>query len=215
MSAYFDSYQCFGDENKANDIIHEAIEKLKAEMTDQAKALVTEYAVAKAQKERLESEIRKLKMEADDLKAHYQQLNQVNLPKEYVQNMVMAIAGDYAPGDKVWVIKSEAVQKVCSNCFGDGEVKIKYCDSGKTEKIQCPICNGRGKKTVTVRRCEKTHVRKVNVKLNFDSNSIRYWTTDTLEIYGIEYPIPLSRVYPTMEAAQKAIEEMDKKEKKA
>ena len=213
MSAYFDSYQCFDDEKKADEIVHEAIEKLKAEMTDQAKALVLEYAMAKAQKDRLESDIKKLKEEVADLKAHYQRLNQFDLPKEYVQNMVKAITGDYAPGDKVWVIKGEKVQEICPNCSGAGEIDIRYCDNGKTDRIKCPKCNGRGKKTFVKRHCEETRVLNVNVKLDFYSDNVRYWTTDTLVIRGIEYPVSIDKVYPTVEAAQKAIKEMDEMEK--
>ena len=209
MSAYFDSYQCFYDEKKANDIVHEAIEKLKAEMTDQAKALVTEYTVAKAQKARLEAEIEKLKTETDDLKAYYQRLNKTELPKEFIQNMVKAISGDYAPGDKAWVIKESVSQEKCPNCYGNGKINIKYCDTGKLDEIECPRCKGKGLVVLTKRSCDEVRVRKVNVKLNFDSRGVRYWSTDTIEIQGMEYPVSADRVYTTMEDAKKALKKMD------
>ena len=213
MSAYFNSYQCFDDENKADDIIHEAIEKLKAEMTDQAKAVIAEYAVAKAQKERLEAEIEKLKTEAEDLKAYYQRLNSTELPKEFVQNMVKTVSGDYAPWDKAWMIKESVSKDLCPYCYGKTKINIKYCDTGKLDEIECPRCKGKWYVVLTKRSCEEVRVREVNVKLNFDSHAVRYWTTDTIEIQGMEYPVSADRVYPTIEDAKKALKKMEAKEK--
>ena len=201
MPAYFDSYQCFDDENKADDIIHEAIEKLKAEMTDQAKAVIADYAVAKAQKEQLEAEIEKLKTEAEDLKAYYQRLNSTELPKEFVQR------------DKAWMIKEKVSQEKCPDCYGKKKISIKYSDTGELDEIGCPRCKGKGFAVLIKRSCEEVRVREVSVKLNFDSHGVRYWTTDTIEVQGMQYPVSSELVYPTIEDAKKALEKMEAKEK--
>lgn len=212
MSAYFDSYECFDDEKKANDIVADALKKLKAEMTDKAKALVQEYRMAEAEKARLTREIGKLKEEASDMKAYYERLTNTNLPLEFIQNMARAVCSDYAPGDKAWIVENHHSAGICPNCQGLGKVKITYVDNGKRDEIQCPRCNGRKALNCFSHTSKEARVTEVNLKLCFDSHGVRYWDTDCIKVSGCSDLLNVKDVYKTKEDADKAIKDIEDKE---
>lgn len=212
MSAYFDSYECFDDEKKANDIVADALKKLKAEMTDKAKALVQEYRMAEAEKARLTREIGKLKEQATDLKAYYEQLSCTDLPREFMRNMVKSAGGEYAPGDKAWIIDYSFSQQRCQFCNGDGVTTITYCDNGKKDKIKCPHCGGKGVLNRTDRHSKEVRITDVDLKLCFDRDRVQYWNTECIRVTGCDGVLHVKDVYKTKEDADKAIKALEEKE---
>ena len=214
----FAGVDCFEDSSEADEIIRDAAEKLQALMTDRAKELVTDYTkassnlnqirreiyYAKAEKKRVQEELECAKTSLDNYKNN-------NLPRELVQKMAKAVCGDFAPGDKVWIITHECHCSPCSFCHELGKVSVTFPD-GSSGSIKCPKCEGYKKISHYQHRTEKTTILEIRMKLCFESDRVSYWDRDAIRVSGLDGLMPLNNIFKTEEEAQKCADEMNKKE---
>lgn len=214
----FDGVDCFEDSSEADEIILGAIEKLQALMTDKAKELVTDYTkassnldqlrreihYAKAEKKRIQEELKRAKTSLDNYKNN-------DLPRELVQKMAKAVCGDFAPGDEVWIINSNYNSMPCSFCHELGEVSVTFPD-GSSDSIRCPKCSGYGKISWLQHRAEKTTIAEIRMKLCFESDRVSYWDRDAIRVSGLDVLMPLNNIFKTEEEAQKCADELNEKE---
>ena len=87
------------------------------------------------------------------------------IPTRYVDRFIHNAIGNFAPGDKVWVVKTKYDSIKCDMCDGIGKVKIV---NSNNDEITCPSCSGRGTTSKSYYVVEEDNVKDIYLKLCFD-----------------------------------------------
>lgn len=207
----FEDYEeLFESFEGANAIIEQAKANLIDLLTDEVKEIIYEVANKKDEFDNLNRELRTMEWQIDakkselaDIQKRCEQAETRDIPRKYIDKFVRDATGYFAPRDTVWYIASKYKSFRCAMCNGQTEVTAKIGDASR--KIRCPECSGYGEKTITEKVVEKRTVQRVDLKLCFDSDRVRYWNTDSVFLNGDEYSSNVKNIFRTEEEALAAL----------
>ena len=220
---YFDDYDWCEPEyrGQADEIVSSAIRQLEELVSDDAKIMLQEYHDLETRKLELEREIHKLEYkkhkseeELKDQIALYEQMDEHDLPKGFVNKIVGALIGNFKIGDDAWTIEAKYESSECPLCHGKGVVSAKI--NGSIDRdIQCPKCNGYKTVANLSYHAQKRKIARFNIKLSFN-NLNQMWVADEDHIVFSDgdYNRCVNDLYKTeqeaIDAAAKKNAEVDK-----
>ena len=219
----FEDYEdCYVEPSEAEAIIRDAKEKLNDLLTEEIKQTIESAREAKRDLEQLQEEIRSaqyrlgnLKLEHEREEKKWQELDQYRMPKKYIQKLVEAVAGDFAPDDTVYAIKIKYTSEDCPLCHGAQTVECTVADRPGSISISCPTCHGSGKISKWKYHVEKCTVSAVYLKLCFHSDHVSYWNTECVFLDNHDTSYDIKTIFHTQEEAEKALAEINAKEEQA
>ena len=182
---YFDDYDWCEPEyrGQADEIVSNAIRQLEELVSDDAKIMLQEYHDLETRKLELEREIHKLESkkhkseeELKDQIALYEQMDEHDLPKGFVNKIVGALIGNFKIGDDAWTIEAKYERSECPLCHGKGVVSVKINGSIDCD-IQCPKCNGCKTVANLSYHAQKRKIARFDIKLSFN-NLNQMWVAD-------------------------------------
>lgn len=182
---YFEDYSwCEPEaESQVDQIVSSAIEQLKDLVSDSTKASMKEYQDLKTRKNKLKREVNELEYkkhkseeELKDQIALYEQMDERDLPKGFVNKIVGALIGDFKIGDDAWTIEAKYKSSECPLCHGKGVVSAKINESIDCD-IQCPKCNGYKAVSNLSYYAQKRKIVRFDIRLNFN-NLNQMWVAD-------------------------------------
>ena len=203
----------FSEPSKAEQIIEDAKAALWNELTEEVKQLMdnaneaqtrvyeanNDYQLLLAEKAQLEVEIKQLREQKVYVEAH-------EVPARQVKAIVNHLTKDFRPGDECWVIGSEYERHTCEMC--GGKEKVSADIGGETFEIDCPTCRGYGTVSKSTYFPKKSKITNVRMLLCFDSsNRMNIWSTETLNVDGLDDRNRAGSVFKTEEEAKAAIAE--------
>lgn len=207
---FFDDYDGYIEPSEADEIINDALDRIKEIVVDEAKTALAEVAAAEEKLHKLDLEIcgkeAKLAFLENDIEKAKAEVERVtrDIPKKYISAFVREATGFLAPGDEVWMLAGGF--EPCDRCKGKKELTGRY-DDGTPFKERCPKCRGNGSVYKSRMTVKKEKVREVYLKLCFDANRVNYWNTDSIFLGGDEYSTPIKDIFKTEEEAIAALEE--------
>lgn len=216
----FEEYgEYFSQPSEVDLIIDEAKEKLNALLTEEVKQTMEQASEAKRTLEQIQREIRKAEYKLGNLKLEHQReeekwekLDQYRMPRQYIKKLVEAVAGDFAPGDTVYAIKSKFTAIPCPLCQGRKKVECTVVDRPGSIMLTCPTCSGLGRKNELSEYVKECKVSQVRMKLCFDSDRVCYWDKECVFLDNQDYNTDIKNIFHTKEEAEKALAERMAKE---
>ena len=207
----FEDYEdIFCQPSEAEEVIDEALGKLRELFTDNVKNTIEEAKNATEQLVGLTQRLRetewKLKESEAKLGAAEKKFEEAELrdmPRKYIHRFVEEATGGYAPGDTVWVINKRGERRTCETC--GGAKKVDAVINGKVHSCDCPTCRGYGAVTVYSDVVEQKTVQEVRLMLCFEESRANYWSTDSVFLDHCDYSTKPDRIFPTEEAARAAL----------
>lgn len=152
-------------------------------------------------------QLKQLKVKVSMAEKEFENDRDYNIPKKHINRIVHNLTGDFAPGDKAYVIETRTNRIKCKFCNEDGKVVAKI--GNETYSIVCPICNGFKfldvKDTPVIE--EKT-VSSVRVKLCFDKYGVHIWNTDTIFLDNSDFSTNIQKIFHSRQEAEEAISRM-------
>lgn len=221
---YFEDYSwCEPEaESQADQIVSNAIKQLKELVSDSTKATMKEYQDLETRKIKLQREVDELEYkkhkseeELKDQIALYEQMDEHNLPKGFVNKIVGSLIGDFKIGDDAWTIEAKYESFDCPLCHGKGLVSAKI--NGSTDfDIQCPKCNGYRTVSHLSYYAQKRKIKRFDIRLDFNSlNQMWVADEDHIVFYDGNYSRCTNGLYKTeqdaIDAAAKKNAEVDAK----
>lgn len=208
-------YDMYNEPSELDIIVKEALDKIQENVKEAIKVKLKKLAkldedVDEKSKELstlkyklsiAEMELSKVAKEAEELKD--------KIPARYVDRFIHNAIGNFAPGDKVWVVKTKYDSIKCDMCDGIGKVKIV---NSNNNEITCPSCSGRGTTSKLYYVVEEDKVRDIYLKLCFDrEHEARYWNKENIYLESIsEYSTDVNRIFETEAEAQKDCDRLNK-----
>lgn len=213
----FEEYEdMFSEPSRADEIIDTAITDLRGLITDSFTAKIKEAANAEKSLNSLNQEIKLKENQLIDInrqiteakkKAEDSEKNEI--PRVYIQKFVKKAIGNYAPGDKVWVICDKGRYEKCPTCEGKKEVAVLI--KGISRSVKCPDCSC-GERFVSNLVVEERKITRIDLKLCFFEKRVSYWDLDCISINdpsnGTSLRISLDKIFPTKEQAELRISEI-------
>lgn len=179
----------------------EKLAKLDEDISDKSKELSNlRYKLSTAQKNF--SEVEKRAEELED-----------RMPAIYVNRFIHNAIGNFAPGDKVWVVKTRYDNIKCDMCDGTGKVRI--ANSNNTE-INCPSCSGRGTTSKLCFVVEEDKIADIYLKLCFNrEHRACYWNKENIYLESsTEYSTSVERIFETEAEAKEECDRLNKEKEK-
>lgn len=175
----------------------EKLAKLDEDIDEKSKEIVNlEYKLLTAQKNL--SEVEKKVEESED-----------RMPAKYIDRFIHDAIGNFAPGDKVWVVSAQYQKRTCCLCKGSGKVLI--AEPVKTE-ITCPQCSGSGQKTFNKYIVKEDKIYNIILKLNFKNHRVRNWSTENIYLYSLKNSsTSIDRIFENKIDAEKECERLNNK----
>ena len=199
--------------SKADELIEEMKEKLHELITDKAKEIMVAYRKAENELSDLNRQITRKKRDIKNLQEELKELedkqikaDKYDMPRKYIDAFVRDVTGYFAPGDKVFVLRSKAKRVDCNKC--NGEKKIKAIIEDEENTIECPKCKGYGSVWENYDIIEEKEIRDVYLKLCFAKNRVSVWTSDSVYVKGEEYATKPKNIFKTYKDAEKALKEL-------
>lgn len=215
---YYEDYEeYYADPSEADAIIDEAKEKLNALLTEEVKQTMEQAKAAQKSLEKIQREIRESEYKLGNLKLEHQReeekwetIDQYRMPRQYIKQLVEAVAGDFVPGDTVYALAVDFQNEECPLCHGSKEVECKIADSQEVLSIKCPTCNGRGCLAKRIDYVKERKVSGIYMKLCFDEDGVRYWSKDCVYLDNRDSSTDIKNIFHTKEEAEKALAERKK-----
>ena len=176
----------------------EKLAKLDEDIDEKSKELSTlKYKLSMAQMEL--SKVAKKTEELED-----------KIPARYVDRFIHNAIGNFAPGDKVWVVKEKYDSIKCDMCDGIGKVRIVNLNN---DEIACPGCYGRGTTSKSYYVVEEDKVNDIYLKLCFDrERRACLWNTENIYLESSsEYSTSIKRIFDNEQAAQEECNRLNNK----
>lgn len=212
--SYFEEHDdMFSEPSKAEQIIEDAKAALWNALTEEVKQLMENANEASTKANKLIAEISSLNFEKTEMEKEIKQLRDQKVyveahevPARQVKAIVNHLTKDFRPGDECWVIGSEYERHTCEMC--GGKEKVSADIGGETFEIDCPTCRGYGTVSKSTHFPKKSKVTEVRMLLCFDSsNRMNIWSTETLNVDGLDDRNRAGSVFKTEEEAKAAIKE--------
>lgn len=209
---FYDYEEYLNEPSEIDRLIEETKDKLHDLIKDEAKGVLAAYVEAKENIKKLnvdilikKNEISNLQRKIEKLEEEYDHTDKHKMPKKYIDSFVKDYTGNFAPGDKVFIIDRSYKRVTCDKCGGDKKIKA-IIDGEKTE-ITCVKCKGYGSTSNTVKTIKETKIDSVHLKLCFGRDRVNIWNSDCIEVVGREYSVNPKDVFKSYEDAKKSLEE--------
>lgn len=174
--------------------------------------IIERYAKAKSELDKIECQIKlknnELKKLSDEVEAA-ESCNRDKIPKAYLDATIKAYTGGYAPGDIVYIVAMKYSQEECHLCKGKGKINVKYENSDI--RVNCPECEGHGKKEKKSYYVKEDRVINIDFSLKFYKDKTRILKPDCIYIKYYEYAISAEKVFAEKEEAQKKADRLNGK----
>ena len=208
----FDLEDMFDDMGAAEKVVAQAQQQLSELLKDGIKKTIADAAQARKELADLARQITKarcelLKWQREAAKAQeeFEKARDFDIPKKYIDRIVHNLTGDFAPGDKAYVVKRDRERRTCPMC--NGEKKVHATIAGEVISVQCPNCDGKG---VVYQELppviEEKTVTEVRLTLCFKKDRVSLWNTENLYLSGSEWSVSPRNVYHSPEEARAAME---------
>lgn len=201
---------------KAEEAVREAEGKLRELLKDRVKNVLKEAAGAEKALAGIRAEIaaekrerKRWESEAAREKEEFEKLKDFDIPKRYISRIVKNMTGNLAPGDTVYKIEYDTGYRKCRKC--GGKKKIRVIIDGEEARVKCPECDGSG--AVFYREnphIEEKTVSDVCLSLCFGKDRVCPWNYKNIFLEGKETSTPMKELYLTREAAESALEEIER-----
>ena len=199
--------------SEVDGIIEEMKDKLHSLITDEAKGVMNEYRKAKEEANKLDLDISRkrgrinnLNRMIEELEEKYEHTDKYKMPRKYIDSFVRDYTGNFAPGDKVFVIDRSNKRVTCDKC--GGEKKLQAIVDGEEIEINCIKCKGYGAISEPTKTIKETKIDSVRLKLSFDRDRVNIWSSDCVEVVGREYSVDPKDIFKTYEEAEKSMKEI-------
>ncbi|AYB39992.1 hypothetical protein [Brevibacillus laterosporus] len=173
-------------EGKLDSLIHKEVRR-------RIRKYVKQYDHTHSENERLSKELMSLDDEISDLE------NQLKTAKKL---SLQSLTGGYKLRDKVWIVCSEAEQKVCEKC--NGSKKVNAIINGVPEEIKCPSCTS-GYQTSWILTPKEDQIEFITITIERQKTFARYW------LERIDRYLDENEVFKTKEECQKYCDEINAK----
>lgn len=210
MSCDFDYMDYFDEPSEVDKVIEEMKDRLHDLIKDEAKKMMDDYRQMdeefielKNEVTRKKRELERLEKEIEDMETKYEQADIRDIPKKYMDRIVRYYTGNFAPGDKVFIIESRSKRIQCDKC--QGKRKIKANIDGEEITIACIKCKGYGAITDTSKIIEERTIDDVYLKLGFRKDRVSLWSSDCVHVRGREYAVDPENIFKSYEEAEKAL----------
>lgn len=210
----FDYMDYFDEPSEVNKVIEEMKDRLQDLIKDEAKKMMDgyrqmdeEFIELKNEVTRKKRELERLEKEIEDMETKYEQADIRDIPKKYMDRIVRCYTGNFAPGDKVFIIESRSKQIQCDKC--QGKRKIKANIDGEEITIECIKCKGYGTIKDTSKIIEERTIDNVYLKLGFGKDRASLWSSDCVHVSGREYAVKPENIFKSYEEAEKAVAEAE------
>lgn len=210
---FYEYEEYLSEPSEVDKIIEEMKDKLHGLITDEAKDMMEDYRNAKEEicvlnreVSRKKVEVNTLQQKINELEIQYEQIDKYKMPKKYIDSFVRDVTGYFAPGDKVFIIDNKSKRIQCDKC--KGEKKVKAIIEGEESTIECPKCRGYGVVSEYSKVIEEKTIDGVHLKLCFEKDRVRIWTSDSVHVRGQEYAVNPNEIYKTYEEAEKSLKEI-------
>ena len=207
---FYDYEDILIEPSEVDIIIEETKEKLHGVIKDEAKNIMEEYIKAKEQLAGLSFDIRRkerqktqLEKDIEELKEEYEHADKYDMPRKYIDKFVRDTTGNFAPGDKVWIIDTNYNWETCDKCQGKREIPAIV--DGEEHMVKCIQCNGDGRTRETIEYIKDTRITSVHLRLCFNADKVNVWTSDSVYVKGQDYAVNPKNIYRSKEEAEKAI----------
>jgi len=131
-----------------------------------------------------------------------------DVPKRIIDRITRNVTKDFAPGDKVYMVREELEESTCPLCMG--KKKVPAIINVHEVEVQCPECKGFGKKREHKGIVTEKTIERVDLRLCFESNRIGYWETECIRLYGYDFNISVESLFKTKD---EALKELDRRER--
>lgn len=214
----FDDMDMIGPEDifeslsEAEQIMERAKQGLYDLLKEDIKSTMKEAASSRKELSSLRNEIAHAKYECgkwekklEEEKTRFEQAKDFDIPKMYLDRIVRNMTGNFAPGDKVYVLERKGAYEKCPKC--KGKRRIDAIIDGETVSIKCPECDGSGSKYIKdpAKVQEKT-VTGIYLRLCFGKERVNIWNTDCIFLDNSDWSTAKEKIYRTPEEAEAALE---------
>lgn len=206
------------DQTQAESIIRQAADDLQAVLSEKIKEIIQQAKEARSQLEKIRQEIawnecriHETELELREAQQKAENFEKLEMPAKYIQAFVRDATGFYAPGDKVFYVKTTCDRKECPICHGKKKINASY--EGETFSVFCPKCDGYGSIGIKHPGVVETEIKNVYLKLCFDKYKANYWNTESVFVSGSEYSVDPKRLYRTREEAEVYAKELEEQQK--
>ena len=207
----FDFEEIFEDTSEAEQVIAQAQAELSSLLKDSIKNTLTEAAQARKELDALNWQIaeakrgvQKWQREAEKAEEEFEKARDFDIPQKYITRIVHNLTGDFAPGDKAYVIQTNESRTKCPRCEGKKRIEVQF--GTETMSVKCPDCDGAGEIYVKEpSRIEEKTVTMVYLKLCFDKNGVGLWNRDNIFLNNSDWATPVKDIYHSPEEARTAL----------
>lgn len=199
------------DTFRANQIIKSAKEALCDLVDQEVFDTLDQISGAEKQLEDLNFQIHMAESKLNDIRQQIKKeeaYERTEAPKAFLRRIVTQYTGDYAPGDKVFRVKSSYATEDCKTCHGKKLVSATL--DGEEIKISCPTCKGAGEiRKVKYIVTEET-IRGVHLKLCFGlENRVGLWNNECVFVNGSDFNVDPKYIFRDKEQAEAMAKELN------
>lgn len=211
-------YDMYNEPSELDVIVNEALDKIQENVKELIKFKLEKLSKLDEDIEEKSKELSELKYK---LSIKQKNLSEVEkkaeeledkMPARYVDRFIHNAIGNFAfaPGDKVWVVKTKYDSIKCDMCDGSGKVRIVNANNNE---ISCPGCSGRGTTSKSYYVVEEDKVRGIHLKLCFDrERRACYWNKENIYLESTsDYSANISRIFETEAEAQEECDRLNNK----
>ena len=208
-------YDMYDDPSELDMIVEEALSKIQENVKELVKLKLEKLAKLDEDIDEKSNEIVNLKYKLSTAQKNLSEVEKKaewledRMPARYIDRFIHDAIGNFAPGDKVWVVKTKYDSVKCDMCDGTG--KVRLVNSNNTE-ISCPSCSGRGTTRKSYYIVEEDKVKDIYLKLCFDrEHRACYWNKENIYLESNdEYSTDVNRIFETEAEAQKECDRLNK-----
>lgn len=206
---FCDYKEYLSEPTEADKVIEEMKDKLHNLVKNEAKEIMERYREAGRKLDSLEMEIfskqkiiKNLKSQILELEKEFE-CTEGKMPNKYIDSFVRKYTGNFAPGDKVFMIDKSYNRITCGKC--KGEKKIKAIINGEEIEINCIECKGCGSISNLVETIKETNIDKVYLKLGFSRDRVNLWSNNCIRVVGREYPVGPKDIFRNYDDAKESL----------
>lgn len=209
-------YDMYNEPSELDIIVNEALDKIQENVKEAIKVKLEKLAKLDEDIDEKSKELSTLKyklsmtqMELSKVARKTEELED-KIPARYVDRFIHNAIGNFAPGDKVWVVKERYDSIKCDMCDGIGKVRIVNLNN---DEIACPGCYGRGTTSKSYYVVEEDKVNDIYLKLCFDrERRACLWNTENIYLESSsEYSTSIKRIFDNEQAAQEECNRLNNK----